>query len=117
MRCFSSPAMLRALTAGLVGLTVGGVATAEVAAQTGDEAEFDEARAFISETTLFEPFGVTEADLTPLRSVVESGVLVPEAWLVIMDHASDPLALVMDQMAYHHVAQGEIAGEPWMVSF
>jgi hypothetical protein len=27
------------------------------------------------------------------------------------------VALVTDQMAYHHVAQGEIAGEPWMVSF
>ena len=25
--------------------------------------------------------------------------------------------LLTDQMAYHHVAQGDIAGEPWMVSF
>jgi hypothetical protein len=35
-----------------------------------------------------------------------------------MDHPeAGRLALVTDQMAYHHVAQGEIAGEPWMVSF
>jgi hypothetical protein len=26
------------------------------------------------------------------------------------------LALLTKQMVYHHVAQGEIAGEPWMVS-
>lgn len=27
------------------------------------------------------------------------------------------LALVSSQMSYHHVAQGEMAGEPWMVTF
>ena len=36
---------------------------------------------------------------------------------MVMDHGPEPLALVMDQMAYHHVAQGDMMGEPWMVSF
>jgi hypothetical protein len=26
------------------------------------------------------------------------------------------LALLTKQMIYHHVAQGEMSGEPWMVS-
>jgi len=35
----------------------------------------------------------------------------------VMDVAGQKLALVTRQMAYHHVAQGELAGEPWMVTF
>ena len=34
-----------------------------------------------------------------------------------MEHHAGRLAFVMDQLAYHHVAQGELRGEPWMVSF
>jgi hypothetical protein len=34
-----------------------------------------------------------------------------------MDHPAGRLAFLTDQMAYHHVAQGEMNGEPWMVSF
>jgi hypothetical protein len=34
-----------------------------------------------------------------------------------MEHDAGALALLTQQMSYHHLAQGEMAGEPWMVSF
>jgi hypothetical protein len=34
-----------------------------------------------------------------------------------MEHPAGLLAFLTDQMVYHHVAQGETNGEPWMVSF
>lgn len=45
------------------------------------------------------------------------GYLQAQTRVLIMEHSKGRLALVTDQMAYHHTAQGEIDGEPWMVSF
>lgn len=45
------------------------------------------------------------------------GYLQAQTRVLIMEHSKGRLALVTDQMAYHHTAQGEIEGEPWMVSF
>ena len=36
---------------------------------------------------------------------------------MVMVRGGQHLALSTMQMSYHHVAQGELAGEPWMVSF
>ncbi len=80
-------------------------------------APFDADRAFIADETIFEPFRVTDEDTRPLREALRQGVLAPDSWLLIMEHEAGRLATVMDQLAYHHVAQGEIRGVPWMVSF
>ena len=37
--------------------------------------------------------------------------------VVTFDVGGKTLVLVSSQMAYHHVAQGEMEGEPWMVTF
>ena len=37
--------------------------------------------------------------------------------ILLLNHPDNPIALVTTQMAYHHVAQGEIAGDPWLVTF
>ncbi|MFV1988338.1 MAG: hypothetical protein ACC682_13740 [Gemmatimonadota bacterium] len=100
----------------IAAMVVAALAAAPVSAQANDD-EFDEARAYVSDETLFVPFRVTDADVSPLRDVLAGGVVQSDTWLMIMEHDAGRLAMVMDQMAYHHVAQGDLNGEPWMVSF
>jgi hypothetical protein len=77
--------------------------------------DFDIERAIVDEGTRFEPFVVS--DTRTLRSALREGLVQDQTRLIVMLHDAGQLALVQDQMAYHHVAQGDIAGEPWMVSF
>jgi hypothetical protein len=83
-------------------------------AQTG-AAEFDSSRAILRDSSIFEPFYVEET--VPLRQALEDGTLEKHTPLALMDHPDGRLTLVMSQLMYHHLAQGEINGEPWMVSF
>ncbi len=76
---------------------------------------FDISRAFIADHTIFEPFHV--ASTRPLREALAEGVVNDDTPLLVMEHRAGTLALLTEQMAYHHIAQGEIMGEPWMVSF
>ena len=81
-----------------------------------EAADFDIDRAYQVDSTVYAPFRVEKT--RPLVRVLEEGELDGQTSLLVMEHpAAGRLALVTDQMAYHHVAQGEIAGEPWMVSF
>ncbi len=91
-----------------VGLSGGGSVVAQ-------EPEFDITRARVGAGSRFEPFQVHET--RSLREAFGAGVVESDTRLLVMAHAAGRLALVTDQMAYHHVAQGDIAGEPWMVSF
>ena len=63
----------------------------------------------------FEPFDVSETE--PMRDAMSAGKLQDDTRLLVLDHPAGVLAFLTDQMTYHHVAQGEIDGEPWMVSF
>jgi hypothetical protein len=63
----------------------------------------------------FQPFLVSETE--PMRDTMSAGKLQDDTRLLVMDHPAGLLAFLTDQMTYHHVAQGEIDGEPWMVSF
>jgi len=82
----------------------------------GEEApEFEVERAYLADETLFVPFLVEGTE--PLAEALRDGVVEEETSLLVMEHRAGRLALVTDQMAYHHVAQGDISGEPWMVSF
>ena len=115
MRERNAPAMtLRTICSLAASLAVGG---SQLAAQTPDDAAFDEDRVFIAEKTIFVPFRVVDEDIRPLREALEEGLLQSDTWLLIMEHGAGRLAMVMDQMASHHVAQGTLRGEPWMVSF
>lgn len=88
---------------------------AEEAADVKAVPGFDIDRAFLSDRTIFQPFQVE--DTQPLKAALEEGLLGKTTPLLVMEREAGRLALVTDQMAYHHVAQGEMAGEPWMVSF
>ncbi|MBT3328062.1 MAG: DUF3179 domain-containing protein [Gemmatimonadales bacterium] len=52
-----------------------------------------------------------------LSQALRSGDISDETTVVAFEMAGKTLALVSSQMSYHHVAQGEMAGEPWMVTF
>jgi len=83
-------------------------------AQTATES-FDLDRAWISEVGMVEPFVVDQ--VKPLGAALDADEIEKSTWVLVVDHPAGRLALVTDQLAYHHVAQGSIRGEPWMVSF
>ena len=60
----------------------------------------------------FPPFHVP-ADGVPLSSVD----LPRDLELMTVTRAGSTRAFVAREMAYHHVAQGELSGEPYVVSF
>jgi len=76
---------------------------------------FEIERAWVDEDTRYEPFAVE--GFRSLRDALREGIVQPQTRLLVVDGTARPFALVVDQMAYHHVAQGHRMGEPWMVSF
>ena len=94
---------------------IGLAASSAVAhAQTG-AAEFDHSRAILSDSGMFTPFYVEET--TALQEALDNGTLQKDTPLALFHNEAGPLTLVMSQLMYHHLAQGEIEGEPWLVSF
>ncbi len=54
---------------------------------------------------------------TPLREARRARDVQDDTPLLVFEAGGETLTLVSSQMSYHHVAQGEMAGEPWMVTF
>ncbi len=77
--------------------------------------EFDASRARLSDKDQFEPFYVKVT--RPLREAFASGNVREDTPILVMERDAGVLALLTQQMSYHHLAQGEMAGEPWLVSF
>jgi len=63
----------------------------------------------------FEPFVVSNTEL--MQDAMSAGKVQDDTRLLVLDHPAGTLAFLTDQMTYHHVAQGDIDGEPWLVSF
>jgi len=82
-------------------------------AQTAET--FDEGRALINEEPMFDAFYPTEYE--PLAAARESGRINDDTALLVLQRGESSLALLTMQMSYHHIAQGVLEGEPWMVSF
>ena len=61
----------------------------------------------------FTPFRPAAAG-TPLRELTR---LRDDEELLVFERSGQARALLVRQMAYHHVAQGELAGEPYLVTF
>ena len=43
--------------------------------------------------------------------------LAPDTLLIVFERKAERRALLVSDMIYHHLAQGELAGEPWAISF
>ena len=76
---------------------------------------FDVNRATLHKNNSFDPFYVQQT--THLEQALANGLVNADTDILLLDHPQQPIALLKTQMHYHHVAQGNIAGEPWMVTF
>jgi hypothetical protein len=63
----------------------------------------------------FETFYVRETEF--LRDVLKAGKVAEDTRLLVTDTAAGKLALLTDQMAFHHLAQGTAGGKDWMATF
>ena len=74
--------------------------------------DFDAERAMLKGPDVFQRFRVPARGerLAALR-------LKPKTQLLVFQRGGERRALLREQMAYHHLAQGELAGEPFLVSF
>jgi hypothetical protein len=63
----------------------------------------------------FETFYVEKME--PLRQALDAGRLTTGTRMLVMETAGGNLALVTDQMAYHHLAQGTVEGTHWLATF
>ena len=76
--------------------------------------EFDSNRATLRDKNIFPPLYV-KATIS-LGEALKRGDVRKDNHLMVIERNDWMLALLTKQMIYHHVAQGEMAGEPWMVS-
>ena len=72
----------------------------------------DRSRAIIRSQWQFKPYRVPPHGV-PLRAAG----LASDYELMVLERNGDRRAFSMREMAYHHVAQGELAGEPYLVTF
>jgi hypothetical protein len=78
-------------------------------------AEFDSRHALLLRRDIFVPYHVTSTSL--LRDALSRDDLREDAPVMVVQRGAATLVLLTQQLFYHHVAQGELAGEPWMISF
>jgi hypothetical protein len=76
---------------------------------------FEPGRAILSDVWGFDPFPVTKME--PLKDAFEDGKVGEDTAVLLLMRGDTRLVLLTEQMSYHHVAQGELEGEPWMVTF
>jgi hypothetical protein len=48
---------------------------------------------------------------------LDQGSVKEDMRLLVTETAAGKLALLTDQMAHHHIAEGNAGGKDWMVSF
>jgi hypothetical protein len=79
------------------------------------KAGFDIARFSSAGNGWFETFYVTQTQ--PLRDTLTAGKVADDTRLLVTETAGGRLALLTEQMAFHHIAQGSAGGKDWLVSF
>jgi hypothetical protein len=76
---------------------------------------FDDSRMiFLSAELTPKPLVVRE--LLPLAQALDDGVLSPQAEVLCLAFGGSVLTLAVFEMMYHHVAQGEVHTQPWVLS-
>lgn len=63
----------------------------------------------------FETFYVKNSE--SLQAVLKQGRVAPNTRLLVFETAAGWLALINDQMSFHHIAQGTAGGKDWMATF
>ena len=75
------------------------------------EQHIDRSKLLAKKKFVFTPFHPKKA--VPLSSAD----LRPDEDLLVFERGGSRYALILRQMTYHHVAQGALDGEPYLVSF
>ena len=76
---------------------------------------FDISRFAVTVVGTFETFYVKE--MYPLKKVLDEGKVAGDTRLLVTTTAAGRLALITDQMTYHHIAQGRARNKDWMATF
>ena len=76
---------------------------------------FDVSRLSNAGNGWFDTFHVEQTE--PLDAVLEDGRLAGDTPMLVIETAVGALALVRDQMAFHHIAEGRAGGKDWMATF
>ena len=76
---------------------------------------FDTGRAIFWETRNFDP--LRDPEWVSLEKARKDGHVANDTPVLVFEAGGATLVLVTSHMAYHHVAQGNMRGEPWMVTF
>lgn len=63
----------------------------------------------------FETFYVKQT--YPLKKALDDGKVAADTRLLVIATAAGKLALLTDQMSYHHIAQGRARNKDWMATF
>jgi non-ribosomal peptide synthetase component F len=63
----------------------------------------------------FETFYVEKTE--SLSAVLEDQRVADDTRVLVLETATGKLALLTDQMAYHHIAQGRAGDKDWMATF
>jgi hypothetical protein len=86
------------------------------ATQTG--MVIDRARAYpkiAGVDAVFPPFDVSQYE--HIQAALTKRLVDPQTKLMVFEVGQQTLALVLKQMAYHHVAQGQLNGQAWTAFF
>jgi hypothetical protein len=76
---------------------------------------FDPDRAIFWQEPNFVPF--RNPTWEPLGAALRAGKVTEDQPVMVFEMGGEAMVLVTSQMSYHHVAQGDRNGEPWMVTF
>lgn len=63
----------------------------------------------------FKTFYVTETQ--PLQNALNGGKVAADTRVLVLATAGGKLALLTDQMSYHHIAEGTAGRKTWMATF
>jgi transcription antitermination factor NusA-like protein len=77
--------------------------------------EFDASRAILSKKEKFKKLTVKDTDL--VKNLVKESKMNENEELLVLERNGHRLAFRVYHMAYHHVAQGALAGQPYLVNF
>jgi hypothetical protein len=76
---------------------------------------FNISKARLNKHDTFQRFRVK--DSFQISELLEHNKIQQDDEILILERNGRKLAFSVNQMAYHHVAQGELAGQPYLVNF
>ena len=97
-------------------IVVGAICMAGAFARTNATAKpaFDITR-FATNGGIFKTFYVEQTE--PLQKVLQAGRVANDTPVLVTTTAGGNLALLTEQMVFHHLAQGRAGGKDWMAAF